>query len=65
WADWKDMIQNSITHNLNSPRELKYNNLHQNMIESVIARAQSSFRGEWKKTYHRRIAFVYDNNTLT
>ncbi|KAF0529884.1 hypothetical protein F8M41_012566 [Gigaspora margarita] len=65
WADWKDMIQNSITSNLDSPRGLKYNKLRENMIESVIARAQSAFPGIWKETYLRRIAFVYDDNTLT
>ncbi|CAG8803539.1 41274_t:CDS:2, partial [Gigaspora margarita] len=65
WADWKDMIQNSITRNINSPRGYKYNNLREDKIESVIDRAQIAFPGKWKETYLRRIAFVYDDNILT
>ncbi|CAG8567980.1 26272_t:CDS:2 [Dentiscutata erythropus] len=65
WADWKDVIQNSITRNLNSLRGYKYSKLREDMIESVIERAQHAFSGECNVVYLRRIAFVYDDNRLT
>ncbi|CAG8520793.1 16612_t:CDS:2 [Dentiscutata heterogama] len=65
WADWKDVIQNSITRTLNSPRGFKYSKLREDKIESVINRSQDAFSGKWNVVYLRRIAFVYNDNILT